>query len=77
MSATRRDFMTLTAAGLVAGSLEVSSARAEVGLPDGSTIELVRHADKKDQVTLHSRPMENYGQGPCVKRSRTRASRLT
>lgn len=47
MSASRRDFMILTAAGFVAGGLEVSSAKAEVGLADGSTIVLVRHADKK------------------------------
>ncbi len=46
MIATRRGFLMLAAAGLVAGGNGLSSAWAQTAVPDGSTIVLVRQADR-------------------------------
>jgi phosphohistidine phosphatase SixA len=46
---TRRGFGFAAAAGFLASGYELSTARAQVVVPDGSTIVLVRHADKEEK----------------------------
>lgn len=48
MITTRRGFAFVAAVGLLASGYGLSTARAQVSVPDGSTIVMVRHADKKE-----------------------------
>lgn len=51
MITTRRDFVSLATAGIIVGSAGLSVAMsAEADPPDGSTIVLVRHAEKKARI---------------------------
>lgn len=63
---TRRSFGFVVAAGLLANDYGLSTASAQVIIPDGSTIVLVRHADKE----------EGTGDVPLTKAGKARAEAL-